>query len=303
MEILQLQQIRRVWEDLQRQIRSLHVAVRESGSSTTESASRNDESGGHIPSVSQMMEQLARISDSEPGSGRKRPFRNGPSTVLNNFANKRKSKGNANEPSTSSSTGNVKDPVDVAASDNVSSCNPSTSQEKDIPNLLAAETSTDISKQTIESDTKDDRKHSHISVCETEAEESNICTGTNLNSTNFTTLNCSTNRENFSNQSAESQELKDLNVEHDTCINIMDSSKSSNVRKSDKKLNSKTVNDLNCVTEDYSDDLSAKNSSSNIGFHSLTLNDQIGQASTSHTSISNDGWYDTVIFKLNNSYF
>lgn len=37
MEILQLQQIRRMWEDLQRQIRSLHAAVRESTTALTNS--------------------------------------------------------------------------------------------------------------------------------------------------------------------------------------------------------------------------------------------------------------------------
>nr|CAD7437863.1 unnamed protein product [Timema bartmani] len=54
LEILQLQQIRRMWEDLQRQIQSLDVAV------------NVDQQGNnaHIPSVSQMLE-LARISDTE----------------------------------------------------------------------------------------------------------------------------------------------------------------------------------------------------------------------------------------------
>ncbi|PSN35645.1 hypothetical protein C0J52_22041 [Blattella germanica] len=108
LEILQLQQIRRMWEDLQRQIRSLHVAVRESTFGLTDSSEsqaggrgrrrvrlyshprpeagcdlpyrrniwRSEESettsteqgASHIPSVSHMLE-LARISDIGPSSG------------------------------------------------------------------------------------------------------------------------------------------------------------------------------------------------------------------------------------------
>lgn len=97
LEILQLQQIRRMWEDLQRQIRSLHAAVRDSTSALTDrqdtpvgpsrrrfrlhavsgedsglgmarqntQRSGDSEPGPHIPSVSQMLE-LARISDIGP---------------------------------------------------------------------------------------------------------------------------------------------------------------------------------------------------------------------------------------------
>lgn len=104
LEILQLQQIRRMWEDLQRQIRSLHAAVRDSTFALTDRqdapvgpsrrrfrlhavsgedsglgmARQNSqrsgdtephatEQGPHIPSVSQMLE-LARISDIGPPS-------------------------------------------------------------------------------------------------------------------------------------------------------------------------------------------------------------------------------------------
>ncbi|PNF35022.1 hypothetical protein B7P43_G12139 [Cryptotermes secundus] len=102
LEILQLQQIRRMWEDLQRQIRSLHAAVRDSTFALTarqdtpvgpnrhrfrlhavsgedsglgmsrqncqrsgDSEPHATEPGPHIPSVSQMLE-LARISDIGP---------------------------------------------------------------------------------------------------------------------------------------------------------------------------------------------------------------------------------------------
>lgn len=97
LEILQLQQIRRMWEDLQRQIRSLHAAVRDSTFALTDrqdtpggpsrrrfrlhavsgedsrlgmarqnsQRSGDPEPGPHIPSVSQMLE-LARISDIGP---------------------------------------------------------------------------------------------------------------------------------------------------------------------------------------------------------------------------------------------
>ncbi|KDR15571.1 uncharacterized protein LOC110833496 isoform X2 [Zootermopsis nevadensis] len=104
LEILQLQHIRRMWEDLQQQIRSLHVAVRESTFAMRDSQDRsrrrfrlyshpNDnsglssdsqfilntwrerqlgpgatEQGPHIPSMSQMLEELARISDVSPPS-------------------------------------------------------------------------------------------------------------------------------------------------------------------------------------------------------------------------------------------
>lgn len=106
LEILQLQQIRRMWEDLQRQIRSLHVAVREStvaltdaqvpgnrsrrrrlythpredsglelnsdiplrrSSRSGESENSSEQGASHIPRVSQMLE-LARISDIGPSS-------------------------------------------------------------------------------------------------------------------------------------------------------------------------------------------------------------------------------------------
>jgi hypothetical protein len=105
LEILQLQQIRRMWEDLQRQIRSLHAAVRDSSFTlmdrqedmpvspsrrrfrlhavsgedsglgmarqnsqrTGDSEPHATEQGSHIPSVSQMLE-LARISDVGPPS-------------------------------------------------------------------------------------------------------------------------------------------------------------------------------------------------------------------------------------------
>ncbi|XP_067007818.2 serine-rich adhesin for platelets isoform X2 [Anabrus simplex] len=102
LEILQLQQIRRMWEDLQRQIRSLHMAVREStlalsGTSDTSANAElrrqfegssasgveqvegmtSDGNASHIPSVSQMMES-ARISDGSPRHDRPSDGTSGP---------------------------------------------------------------------------------------------------------------------------------------------------------------------------------------------------------------------------------
>ena len=88
LEILQLQQIRRMWEDLQRQIRSLHVAVRDSTFALTGTHSvpggrsrrrlrlcsnPREDSGRRVSNILQLRQNNQRSGGSEAGSTEQGP--------------------------------------------------------------------------------------------------------------------------------------------------------------------------------------------------------------------------------------